>query len=590
MSRAITEWVSGPVIRARPEGTFVMREAVRIGDKGLLGEVIRIKQSEIVIQVYEDTTGIRPGTLIEGDGLPLSIRLGPGILGGTFDGLLRPITDVSVDGAWVQPGSVKPVNESFYFIPEITEGDKLQAGAIIGVVKSDNGRDQRILIPPKVHGVVENLVAEGDYKDNDPLCFLIDEDGSRVAVTMVHSWPVRVPRPSTKRIPSDEPMLTGQRIIDCLFPIARGGKAAIPGGFGTGKTVLLESLAKSCNADVIVYVGCGERGNELAGLLEEFSQLEDPSTGRLLLERTVLIANTSNMPVAAREASIYTGVTVAEYFRDQGLDVALMADSTSRWAEALREVSGRLGELPGEGGYPAYLSSRLADFYERAAKVTTLNGDTGSVTLIGAVSPPSGDFSEPVTSHTRRYIRSFWALDVHRAQARFYPAIHPLHSYSTDADLLARWWHAEGCTRWHEFRLRFLTLLDEQAHLERMARIIGKDAMPAHQRFVLMCADLINEGFLRQSAFSEIDRSPSPARQAVMMRIIGNFIMQAEELVEQGVTPEAISHLPVYRRLMRMSEDIADGEWEEFSELATSLQKSMQDLLDADSNQQQEDA
>ncbi len=581
MSRAITEWVSGPVIRARPEGTFVMREAVRIGDKGLLGEVIRIKRSEIVIQVYEDTTGIRPGSLIEGDGLPLSIKLGPGILGGIFDGLLRPISDISVDGAWVEPGSVKPVTSSFYFTPRIVEGAELQAGAVIGMARSENGREQRILIPPDLQGVVSELVVEGDYDDTHTLCFLTDENDLKVAVSMVHSWPVRVPRPLSERIPSDEPMLTGQRIIDCLFPIARGGKAAIPGGFGTGKTVLLESLAKSCNADIIVYVGCGERGNELAGLLEEFSKLEDPRTGRFLLERTVLIANTSNMPVAAREASIYTGVTVAEYFRDQGLDVALMADSTSRWAEALREISGRLGELPGEGGYPAYLSSRLADFYERAAKVKTLNGDTGSVTLMGAVSPPSGDFSEPVTSHTRRYIRSFWALDVHRAQARFYPAIHPLHSYSTDAGQLARWWHAEGCTRWHEFRLRFLTLLDEQAHLERMARIIGKDAMPARQRFVLMCADLINEGFLRQSAFSEIDLSPSPARHAVMMRIIGDFIYQAEELVEKGLRPEEISHLAVYRRLMRMSEDIADGDWEGFSELASTLQKSMHDLADS---------
>ena len=581
MNLAIIESVSGPVVRARPEGSFVMREAVRVGEKGLFGEVIRIKESEIVIQVYEDTTGIRPGTRIEGDGLPLSIHLGPGILGGTFDGLLRPIADVSINGPWVEPGSVTLRNAPFYFIPQVAEGSSLQAGAVLGRVKPKKGREQRILVPPSISGVVEDLVTEGEYRDDAPLCVLIDEEGSRHSVTMSHAWPVRSPRPAAARLPSHEPMLTGQRIIDCLFPIARGGKAAIPGGFGTGKTVLLETLAKWCNADVIVYVGCGERGNELAGLLEEFSQLEDPHTGHSLLERTVLIANTSNMPVAAREASIYTGVTVAEYFRDQGFDVALMADSTSRWAEALREVSGRLGELPGEGGYPAYMSSRLANFYERAAKVRTLAGEIGSVTIMGAVSPPSGDFSEPVTSHTRRYIRSFWALDAHRAYARFYPAIHPLHSYSTDEGRLANWWHAEGCVHWQELRTRFLTLLEEQAHLERMARIIGKDAMPARQRFILMCAELLNEGFLRQSAFSEIDRSASPERQAVMMRIIGEFIEQAERVVSKGVPPESISRLPVFRRLMRMSEEIPDGEWETFSELADSLNKSMVELADS---------
>ena len=362
-------------------------------------------------------------------------------------------------------------------------------------------------------------------------------------------------------------MLTGQRILDALLPVARGGKASIPGGFGTGKTVLLETIAKWCDADVIVYVGCGERGNELAGLLEELTRLEDPRTGRPLHERAVIIANTSNMPVSAREASIYTGVTVAEYFRDQGLHVALMADSTSRWAEALREVSGRLGELPGEGGYPAYLSSRLADFYERAARVRTLGGDEGSVTLLGAVSPPSGDFSEPVTAHTRRYIRTLWALDSVRAHARFYPAIHPLQSYSEDAANLARWWQSEGCTRWQELRRRFLVLLEEQAHLQRMARIIGKDALPPRQRFTLLCAELVNEAFLRQSAYSPNDRYATPARQAVMMRLLGRFIELAGEAVESGTAPEELSGKEIFRRLMRMGEEIAEGEWDRFAEL-----------------------
>jgi V/A-type H+-transporting ATPase subunit A len=375
---------------------------------------------------------------------------------------------------------------------------------------------------------------------------------------MSHVWPVRVPRPVLRRLPAQTPLVTGQRILDCLFPVAQGGKAAIPGGFGTGKTVLLEALAKGCNADVIVYLGCGERGNEMAGVLDEFPTLTDPRTGRPLMERTVIIANTSNMPVAAREASIYCGITVAEYFRDQGLHVALMADSTSRWAEALREVSSRFGELPGEGGYPAYLSSRLADFYERAARVETLAGSIGSVTVMGAISPPSGDFSEPVTSHTKRYVKAFWALDVKRAQARFYPAIHPLQSYAEDAGEFAPWWAAQGNGQWLALRRRFLTLLDEQAQLERMARIIGKDALPARQQLTLLCAELVNEAFLRQSAFSEIDRVCSPARQAAMMRLLGRFIDLAEAALAAGVEPERIGGLACLRALQRMGEEIAD--------------------------------
>jgi len=406
-------------------------------------------------------------------------------------------------------------------------------------------------------------------------------DGRTHELSMGHDWPVRTPRPVLRRLPSTAPLVTGQRIIDCLFPVAQGGKAAVPGGFGTGKTVLLEALAKGCNADVIVYLGCGERGNELAGVLEEFPLLTDPKTGRPLMERTVIIANTSNMPVAAREASIYSAVTVAEYFRDQGLDVALMADSTSRWAEALREVSGRFGELPGEGGYPAYLSSRLADFYERAAMVDTLGGDRGSVTVIGAISPPSGDFSEPVTSHTKRYVKAFWALDVKRAQARFYPAVHPLQSYAEDARDFAPWWAANGNGDWWKLRRRFLTLLDEQAHLERMARIIGKDALPVRQQLTLFCADLINDAFLRQSAFSEIDRVCSPRRQALMMRLIGKFVELAEGAVAAGVHPERLAHLPSLRPLQRMGEEIADTALARFAALEANLDREFAELVHA---------
>lgn len=560
-----------------------MREAVRVGRLGLLGEVIQIRDddqlNEIVVQVYEDTTGVRPGTEVIGTGMPLSVRLGPAVLGGIFDGLLRPIELDDASGPHVAPGAGEQSPRAFDFMPLVADGEHLRAGALLGQVQGAGERIQQILVPPGLSGEVQDLVKPGSLLDDAVLCRLRAGDQLH-ELRMIQRWPVRRARPVGKRLPSDEPLISGQRMVDCLFPVARGGKAAIPGGFGTGKTVLLETLAKWCDADVIVYVGCGERGNELAGLLEEFSQLEDPRSGRLLRERTVLIANTSNMPVSAREASIYTGVTVAEYFRDQGLHVALMADSTSRWAEALREVSGRLGELPGEGGYPAYLSSRLADFYERAARVTTLAGETGSVTLMGAVSPPSGDFSEPVTSHTKRYIRSLWTLDAGRAQARFYPAIHPLQSYSVDAPDLARWWHAQGCTRWQELRAKFLILLEEQARLERMARIIGKDAMPPRQRMTLLCADLVNESFLRQSAFSTIDRWASPRRQAEMMRLLGRFLEGAEKLNSASVAPEELTAKTVYRRLLRMNEEIADGQWEAFAELGRDLDKTLQALLE----------
>ncbi len=579
MTMAVATWLAGPVLKARPEGAFVLREAVRVGKKGLLGEVIRLGEDELVVQVYEDTTGLRPGTEVRGTGLPLSIRLGPGILGKTFDGLLRPVRDVA-NNAYVEPGMQEYPPQIFPFTPGVKTGATLGPGTGLGVVRPTDGRQQQILLPPRIGGEVVSIVKEGEYPEDATLGQLRDDAGKLHEIGMSHLWSVREPRPVAVRLPSDEPMLTGQRILDCLFPVARGGKAAIPGGFGTGKTVLLETLGKWCNADIIVYVGCGERGNEMAGMLEEFSRLEDPRTGRMLMERTVIIANTSNMPVSAREASIYTGVTVAEYFRDQGLNVALMADSTSRWAEALREVSGRLGELPGEGGHPAYLSSRLADFYERAAKVRTLGGKTGSVTIMGAVSPPSGDFSEPVTSHTRRYVRSLWALDAHRAHARFFPAIHPLQSYSVDADALAHWWQAEGCTRWQELRSRFLTLLEEQARLERMARIIGKDAMPARQRFTLLCAELINEAFLRQSAFSEIDRFASPGRQAVMMRLLGRFVELADEAVSAGVLPEDIAREDIFLRLLRMGEEVQEGNWEGFSALDQQLDKTFGTLIE----------
>ncbi|MCP3848791.1 MAG: V-type ATP synthase subunit A [Gammaproteobacteria bacterium] len=580
MSQAIIHWISGPVLRAHSQDSFILREAVHIGEQRLLGEVISLFEQEITVQVYEDTSGLRTGSIIHGSGLPLSVTLGPGILGEIFDGLMRPICALS-EGVFVKPGMIDRQPRSFPFEPLVNNGDMLSAGSRVGTVKPPEGQQQYILVPPNMSGRVIDMVTADHYEENVVLCQLQQEQGENYKISMNHLWSVREPRPVVSRLPSDEPMITGQRIIDCLFPIARGSKGAIPGGFGTGKTVILETLAKWCDADVIVYVGCGERGNELAGMLKEFRHLEDPRSGRLLHERTVIIANTSNMPVAAREASIYTAVTVAEYFRDQGMNVALMADSTSRWAEALREISGRLGELPGEAGYPAYLSSRLAEFYERAATVKTLAGQLGSVTLMGAISPPSGDFSEPVTSHTRRYIRSLWSLDAQRAQARFFPAIHPLKSYSIDAPMLARWWHKQGCTRWLEIRNHFLTLLEEGAKLERMARIIGKESMPPKQRLILLCVELINEAFLRQSAFSLIDRFALPERQAVMMRLLSSFIEQSEQAVKHGISPENISNSNVFRRLMRMSEELKEGDWEGFSDLSKQVDITFSDFTNS---------
>jgi V/A-type H+/Na+-transporting ATPase subunit A len=556
MSRARITWIGGPVLRARTEGPFSVYEALSVGSSHLLGEVIQLRGDELVAQVYEDTTGLEPGDVVAGTGKALSVPLGPGLLGGIFDGLLRPLT--GTEDYSVKPGIAAIAPGRFHFAPSLEPGTEFGPGQALGEVIA--ARRQSIVAPPWAAGRLEWIAADGEYSEDEPIAKYLGADGERHDIAMRHFWPVRTARPLAARLPASAPMITGQRILDTLFPVARGGRATLPGGFGTGKTVLQEALAKWCDADVIVYVGCGERGNEMAEVLDEFPNLEDPRSGRPLAERTVIIANTSNMPVAAREASIYTAISVAEYFRDQGLHVALMADSTSRWAEALREVSGRLGELPGEAGYPAYLSSRLAEFYERAARVTTLSGQEGSVTIIGAVSPPAGDFSEPVTLHTKRYVRCFWALDRQRAQARFYPAIHPLQSYSADADALASWWKLSGNPDWMTQRQRVLALLEQQAHLERMARIVGRDALPAQQQLKLLCADLVNEGFLRQSSFSKVDRYCSPARQVAMITILLHFMDRAEAAVQTGIAPARLAEMKILRQLQRLGEEFGESD------------------------------
>ena len=558
MSIATISAVAGPVVKATRSGPLSMGEAVRVGPDGLLGEVVRLTDTGCTIQIYEDTTGLRPGDGIEGSGLPLSVKLGPGLLGNIFDGLLRPL----------KPDAEPALHE---VEPLVAKGDQVRGGQRYARVNGSK-KEQFALVPADIVKAKVAAISAGEFTDVETVCVLETPDGTRHDLALSHNWPVRKSRAVKQRLPSNKLMVTGQRIIDAMFPISRGGRAAIPGGFGTGKTVLQETLAKWCDADVIIYVGCGERGNEMAEVLDEFPKLIDPRTKRPLMERTVIIANTSNMPVAAREASIYTGVTVGEYFRDQGFNVTLMADSTSRWAEALREVSGRLGELPGESGYPAYLSSRLSEFYERAALVETLDGTEASLTLIGAVSPPAGDFSEPVTSHTKRYVRCFWGLDRGRAQARFYPAIHPLQSYSEDADQLQGWWTRNGNPNWHAQRERILVLLEEQAKVERMARIVGKDALPPSQQFALICANLVDEAFLRQSAFSAVDRYCSPERQTAMLQIMLAFFDQAEVAVAAGVEIPAISDSAFYRRLSRMGEEIGEGELEKFEALTREME------------------
>src|SRR6056297_1521278 len=557
--------VGGPVLRAETDGIFRSNEAVEVGHQRLIGEVLRLDGNQIVVQVFEETAGLKPGDPVTGTGRPLSVRLGPNLLGGIFDGLLRPLT--GSDESFIQPGQESVSGGQVQFEPLASVGDQLAPGQAFGRIARGDRPDLLCMAPPTRGGTVAAIHEAAALDETETVCTLRGADGETVELSCCQIWPVRTPRPATRRLPENEPLITGQRIADTLFPVARGGRAALPGGFGTGKTILQQSIAKWCDADVIIYVGCGERGNEMAEVLREFPELEDPRTGRPLSERSVIIANTSNMPVAAREASIYTGVTVAEYFRDMGFDVAMLADSTSRWAEALREISGRLGELPAEAGYPAYLGSRKAEFYERAGRTEALSGAVGSVTLIGAVSPPGGDFSEPVTLYTQRNVRCFWPLDRERARARFYPAIHPLQAYSEDADELGQWWREQGYPEWDSHRRRLLELLGEQVQLERMARIVGKDTLPAAQQLALLNAELANEAFLRQSAMSDVDAFCTPERQIAMMRTLIRFIERSHSALEGGMGVAEISALPLLRRVRRMGEEIGNDEVQRFEKL-----------------------
>ncbi len=552
-------WISGPVIRARIKGPVHVLEQVQAGEARLAGEVIAVDRDIATIQVYEETNGLRPGEPLWGMGAPLSVALGPGLLGSVYDGVQRPLEVVREEqGIFVRRGSQAEALPArrWRFTPKAKAGDAIPAGGLLGVIPETPLMEHRLLTPPGIAGTLLELVSEGDYARDDVLATIEDRDGTRHPLTLVQRWPVRVPRPAARRLDPDRPLVTGQRVLDTFSPLAKGGTAAMPGPFGAGKTVLQQALAKWCDASVIVYVGCGERGNEMAQVLEEFPKLTDPSTGRPLMERTVLIANTSNMPVAAREASIYVATTIAEYYRDQGYDVALLADSTSRWAEALREIAGRLEEMPAEEGYPAYLPSRIAAFYERAGRVRTLGGTEGSVTLIGTVSPPGGDFTEPVTQHTQRHTRTFWALDRALANARHYPAIHWQTSYSLYLDDVAGWWQKEASPDWRGLRSRAAEMLEQASRLEQLVRLVGAQALPERQRWILESARLFAEGFLQQNALHPVDAHCAPQKQAALLRVFVELYQEGMKVLEAGAPLQRIRQVLDIPRLVRLKETI----------------------------------
>lgn len=572
-------WISGPVIRAVGVQQAHMMEEVFVGNMGLIGELIRLKGEEAVIQVYEDTTGLMAGEPVYGKGTPLSVELGPGLVGTIFDGLQRPLARlVQERGAWIDRGiqfESLDRNHEWKFCPVMASGQPVMEGQVLGTVQETPLIEHRILVPQGMSGPLTWIAPESSYKVEAPIARIQTASGE-MPVTMLNRWAIRNPRPFRKRLPPSIPLLTGQRVIDTLFPLAKGGTAMIPGGFGTGKTITQHNLAKWCDADLIVYVGCGERGNEMTGVLREFPELEDPRTGRPLIERTIMIANTSNMPVAAREASIYTGITLAEYYRDMGLHVALMADSTSRWAEALREIAGRLEEMPAEEGYPAYLGTRLAEFYERAGRVESLSGHEGSLSIIGAVSPPGGDFSEPVTQQTRRFVRCFWALDRELASARHFPAIQPVDSYSEYAGDLAAWW-GEREPDWSTLRAGVLDLLRRDRRLQQLVKLVGEDALPDEQKLALLGARLWRDAFLQQNAFDAIDRFTTPEKQMAMMRVLQHWFSQATDLIKKRIPFYRIRELPVTEKIARLKA-VPNEQVEAISQLVNQIDTDMQAL------------
>ncbi len=530
--------ISGPVVIISGLNTK-MYDVVKVGKEGLMGEVIGIEGDKSTVQVYEETSGLKPGEPVENTGMSLSVELGPGLLESIYDGIQRPLPVLKdTMGDFIKRGvSANGLSreKEWDFVPTVNKGDKVKGGDIIGTVQETVNIQQRILVPPNISGTVDEIKS-GKFKVDEVICTL--SDGTELM--MMQKWPVRKPRPVSKKLMPNTPLITGQRILDGLFPVAKGGTAAIPGPFGSGKTVTQQQLAKWSDTEIVVYIGCGERGNEMADVLYEFPEIKDPKTGRPLMERTVLIANTSNMPVAAREASVYTGITIAEYYRDMGYDVSLMADSTSRWAEAMREISSRLEEMPGEEGYPAYLAARLSEFYERAGKVKALCGKEGSITVIGAVSPPGGDFSEPVTQNTLRIVKVFWALDAKLAQRRHFPAINWLNSYSLYSKALGPWYDENVSSEWVKLRNDAMELLQKEAELQEIVQLVGSDALPEDQQLTIEIARMIREYFLQQNAYHEVDTFCPMDKQYKLLKAITAWGDKAQTALEGGASVEDI--------------------------------------------------
>ncbi|MCD6592102.1 MAG: V-type ATP synthase subunit A [Thaumarchaeota archaeon] len=550
--------VNGSLIIAQGLKGAKIGDAAYIGELRLIGEVVRISGEEVALQCYEDTSGVKPGEPVIGTGSPLVAELGPGLIGEIFDGLERSEIELwKLTGPFIRRGyKIAPLrrDKKWEFRLRVKPGEEVEEGDILGVVQESSVIEHRVLVPVGVRGVIESI-EEGSFTIDDPIAILRTPDGRRIELKMVQSWPVRIPRPYRERLPISDPLFTGQRVIDTFFPIAKGGTAAIPGGFGSGKTITLQQIAKWSDADIVIYVGCGERGNEMADILTHFPELEDPRTGKKLIERAIFIANVSNLPVAAREASVYMGVTIAEYFRDQGYDVAVIIDSTSRWAEALRDLSGRLEEIPAEEGYPAYLAERIAELYERAGRVIALGRDRriGSVTIMGAVSPPGGDFSEPVTSTTLRFVGALWALDTELAYRRHFPAINWLRSFTKYAGVLEEFWKKHD-PEWRSYRERALTILEEASRLEEIARVIGEKSLPNEQRLILLTSEIIREGFLVQNAYHPIDRYCPPEKQVKILKAIISFHDLASPLVKAGVPVDRIRSLRSVVELLRLKE------------------------------------
>ena len=576
--------INGPVVYLKGNTGFKMSEMVHVGEEHLVGEVIALTKDTTTVQVFEETTGLKPGAEVTATGDAISVTLGPGILNNIFDGIQRPLSEIAAEsGKYISRGvSVDSLNteKKWHVHMTVKPGDAVTGGTIIAETPETRSIVHKSMVPPNLSGTIKEAVPDGDYTILDTIAVLELPDGTTKDLTLCQKWPIRIPRPTLKRYPASRPLVTGQRILDTMFPIAKGGTAAIPGGFGTGKTMTQHQIAKWADADIIIYIGCGERGNEMTQVLEEFGELTDPRTGNPLMDRTTLIANTSNMPVAAREASIYTGLTLAEYYRDMGYDVAIMADSTSRWAEALRELSGRLEEMPAEEGFPAYLASRLSAFYERAGMMHNLNGTDGSVTIIGAVSPQGGDFSEPVTQNTKRFVRCFWGLDKSLAYSRHFPAIHWLTSYSEYLNDLSHWYQDNVSPKFVDYRNRLMALLNQESSLLEIVKLIGSDVLPDDQKLVLEIARVIRLGFLQQNAFHKDDTCVTMEKQFLMMETILYLYKQARALVTMGHPMSVLKAENIFDRVIAIKYDVPNDRLEMFAQYHRDIDEFYQRVLE----------